>query len=132
MTKTNCIHADQDVWCKNKNIKKSLWGFGARCCIEAGYSHPRACEFKETNKRPELSELPKEKRERIFRSHRMRYSIDTKSPFVTKESLRFFCDNFITLMDRRVNCAVKGTDRHTRAEEQLKAYRFMKEVLTGE
>ena len=30
--KINCKDNDQGAWCKNKNIKRSLFGFGARCC----------------------------------------------------------------------------------------------------
>ena len=29
----NCIYNDRGVWCINKNVKRSLFGFGARCCI---------------------------------------------------------------------------------------------------
>lgn len=32
VVKINCIHIDDNVWCKNKNVKPSLFGLGARCC----------------------------------------------------------------------------------------------------
>ena len=30
--KVNCIHNDQGAWCKHKEVKRSLWGLGARIC----------------------------------------------------------------------------------------------------
>lgn len=38
--KVNCIHNDNGAWCTNKNIKRSLFGFGARICTE----YPRPCD----------------------------------------------------------------------------------------
>jgi hypothetical protein len=32
MQNPNCIYNNQQAWCKNKNIKRSLWGLGARVC----------------------------------------------------------------------------------------------------
>ena len=32
--RVNCICNDRGAWCKNKNIKRSLFGLGARCCID--------------------------------------------------------------------------------------------------
>jgi hypothetical protein len=29
----NCKYNDQGAWCFNKEVKRSLFGFGARCCI---------------------------------------------------------------------------------------------------
>ena len=34
IVKINCIHNDEGAWCENKHVKRSLWGFGARCCSE--------------------------------------------------------------------------------------------------
>jgi len=47
----NCIYNDDRAWCKNKNVKRSLFGFGARCCIDYPYS--KGCKFKEPYPRPE-------------------------------------------------------------------------------
>ncbi len=41
--KINCIYADSDGWCSNKKIKRSLYGLGARVCIENPYG---VCEYK--------------------------------------------------------------------------------------
>jgi hypothetical protein len=30
--KVNCIYNDNVGWCKNKNVKRSLFGIGARVC----------------------------------------------------------------------------------------------------
>ena len=49
--KINCIHNHDGAWCANKKVKRSLFGMGARCCIE----YPRRkdkCEHKEGYKRP--------------------------------------------------------------------------------
>ena len=34
--KNKCIHSVNDAWCNNDNIKKSLFGIGARCCVDYG------------------------------------------------------------------------------------------------
>jgi hypothetical protein len=49
--KINCVYINNVAWCKNKNIKRSLWGLGARCCVE----YPpdiSSCEFKEKYSKP--------------------------------------------------------------------------------
>lgn len=32
--KINCKHNDNGAWCTNKNVKRSLFGLGARVCCE--------------------------------------------------------------------------------------------------
>lgn len=32
--KINCEYNDKSAWCTNKNIKRSLFGLGARICLE--------------------------------------------------------------------------------------------------
>lgn len=54
MIKVNCIWNNQGVWCKNEKIKRSLFGFGARCCIE--YGGNKTCQFRES--RPKLTKPP--------------------------------------------------------------------------
>lgn len=45
--KIYCKYNDRGAWCKNKNVKRSLLGIGARCCSE--YSDkPIECTLKET------------------------------------------------------------------------------------
>lgn len=36
MIKINCKWNDEGAWCKNKKVKRSLFGLGAICCIEYG------------------------------------------------------------------------------------------------
>jgi hypothetical protein len=50
----NCIYNDSHVWCTNKNIKRSLFGFGARLCLETNGSCD-SCEHKKKHKRPKKS-----------------------------------------------------------------------------
>ena len=45
VVKINCTHNDQGAWCTDKRVKRSLWGFGARCCIE--YCDNKTCDYKE-------------------------------------------------------------------------------------
>jgi hypothetical protein len=40
----NCIHSDR-AWCTNKNVKRSLFGIGARCCVEYP-PFTEKCEYK--------------------------------------------------------------------------------------
>lgn len=42
--KINCKYNDQGAWCNNKNIKRSLFGIGARCCSEF---NDEKCDLKE-------------------------------------------------------------------------------------
>ena len=53
----NCKYNDQGAWCFNKNIKRSLLGLGARCCIIYpnwnGY-----CEYQEKYARPKAPPSP--------------------------------------------------------------------------
>jgi len=32
----NCKHNEKGAWCKNKSVKRSLFGIGARCCVKFG------------------------------------------------------------------------------------------------
>jgi len=45
----NCIDNDSGVWCVNENIKRSLFGLGARMCLVA---EGRKCEFQEKHPKP--------------------------------------------------------------------------------
>ena len=42
--KVNCKYNDKGAWCTNKNIKRSLFGIGARCCVEFS---DKQCKLKE-------------------------------------------------------------------------------------
>ena len=50
----NCIYSDQGAWCKNRNIRRSIWGIGARCCVEYPYT-VKPCELKVKYIRPIVS-----------------------------------------------------------------------------
>lgn len=52
MIKINCIYNDDGAWCKNKLVKRSLWGIGARCCLEYPHGH---CSYKVVYLKPEIS-----------------------------------------------------------------------------
>ncbi len=60
MININCIYTDRGAWCKNKNIKRSVFGLGARCCIEyPTIDHSvGACSYKEEHPKPKLSPCP--------------------------------------------------------------------------
>jgi len=40
----NCKHNDNGAWCTNINVKRSLFGIGARCCSEY---NDKECNLKE-------------------------------------------------------------------------------------
>lgn len=42
--KINCKYNEKGAWCTNENIKRSLFGIGARCCTEF---NDKKCELKE-------------------------------------------------------------------------------------
>ena len=50
MRKINCKWNNQGVWCKNKKVKRSLFGFGTRCCME--YNSNKVCQLKELRPKP--------------------------------------------------------------------------------
>ena len=50
MIKINCIWNNQGAWCKNREIKRSLFGLGARCCVE--YDGNKTCQLKELRPKP--------------------------------------------------------------------------------
>ena len=52
--KVNCKWIDNVAWCKNKKVKRSLLGLGARCCKEYP-PHQEKCPFKEPYPKPKLS-----------------------------------------------------------------------------
>ncbi len=49
----NCTHNDQGAWCKNLEVKRSLFGLGARCCVEYPFSKT-VCPLKNQHARPKL------------------------------------------------------------------------------
>ena len=57
----NCFYNDRGAWCKNKNIKRSLLGIGARCCKEFPDFLKTTCSFKIEQKRPTPPPAPKRK-----------------------------------------------------------------------
>jgi hypothetical protein len=56
VTNINCIHNDR-AWCKEKRIKRSLWGLGARCCVEY-QTFGKKCKFKVKAFSPNTSPPP--------------------------------------------------------------------------
>jgi len=56
--KNDCKYSDKVSWCKNKNVKRSLFGIGARCCMELVpyYLDRKVCPFKtsSTIKKPKM------------------------------------------------------------------------------
>jgi len=44
IVKINCKYNDRGAWCTNKNVKRSLFGIGARCCSEF---NDKECELLE-------------------------------------------------------------------------------------
>lgn len=54
----NCVWNDRGAWCKNKNIKRSLFGFGVRSCIEYPPLNDYCCGLKIEHKKPNIV-LPK-------------------------------------------------------------------------
>ena len=52
--KINCKYNKQGAWCTNKKIKRSLFGIGARCCVEYGTNTicPLKNKFAKTAPRP--------------------------------------------------------------------------------
>ena len=49
----NCIYTDKGAWCKNKKIKRSLFGFGARCCINYPYDN-KECPYRIKYEKPKI------------------------------------------------------------------------------
>ena len=48
----NCTFNDQGEWCKNENVKRSLWGVGARCCVLYPGLNGMNCQWQKMYPRP--------------------------------------------------------------------------------
>ena len=51
--KINCKYNDRGAWCTNEKIKRSLFGFGARCCTLFPCLNGVVCEYQMKYKRPD-------------------------------------------------------------------------------
>lgn len=49
--KVNCKSNNDGAWCKNKNIKRSLFGIGARLCTIYEFIDKK-CEYQEACPKP--------------------------------------------------------------------------------
>ena len=47
----NCKQNDSGAWCKDKRVKRSLFGLGARCCV---VYNGGICKFQEKYEKPIL------------------------------------------------------------------------------
>lgn len=52
--KVDCKSNDGGAWCKDGRVKRSLLGFGARCCMEYGKS-VFSCKFRDPRSRPVMA-----------------------------------------------------------------------------
>ena len=68
----NCKWNDQGAWCKNKKVKRSLFGIGARCCVE--YDRTEICSFKESMVKPPSPPPPPTLKKRQAKCTIKRYS----------------------------------------------------------
>jgi len=50
--KINCMFNDRGAWCTNTDIKRSLYGMGARLCSEYPPMHDSTCALRVTYKKP--------------------------------------------------------------------------------
>ena len=50
-----CVYGDRGAWCTNQGVKRSLFGFGARVCVEQEYG--ATCDFKQAPKRPSVTHI---------------------------------------------------------------------------
>ena len=48
--KVNCKYNDRGLYCKNKNVKRSLFGIGARLCSCLNFGED--CSYKESYPKP--------------------------------------------------------------------------------
>ena len=61
LTRINCIYNDDGGWCKNKKIRRSLFGIGARCCAIYPYDGGKECKYQESYKPPRKKNLNEKK-----------------------------------------------------------------------
>jgi hypothetical protein len=52
MVRINCVYNDQGAWCKNKKIKRSIFGIGARVCLD--FEKEGICNIREKYIRPDF------------------------------------------------------------------------------
>lgn len=64
MVNINCKQNNQGAWCKDKRIKRSLFGFGARCCvIYPNWSGD--CEYQDKAPKPTAPPPPQKIKRRL-------------------------------------------------------------------
>ena len=51
----NCKANDQGAWCKDRRIKRSIWGIGARVCL---VFEGKACPYQDKYPRPPVPRTP--------------------------------------------------------------------------
>lgn len=54
----NCVYSNNGAWCNNRNIKRSLLGFGARCCVIYPPTNIVKCKYQEMYPRPKHPPAP--------------------------------------------------------------------------
>ena len=50
--KINCVDNDRGPWCKNTDVKRSLFGIGARCCSQFPSDTKEGCPYRVKLKKP--------------------------------------------------------------------------------
>lgn len=50
-----CLYSNNVAWCKNKNVKRSLFGIGVRCCKIYPYMNKCNCEYFEMTPKPKMT-----------------------------------------------------------------------------
>lgn len=71
----NCTFNDNGAWCKNDNVKRSLLGVGARCCVLYPGLNGNTCQWQNMYPRPNSPPRP-HLEERDFN----KYPYDGKAP----------------------------------------------------
>jgi hypothetical protein len=54
----NCIYNEKGAWCTNLNVKRAMFGFGARCCVIYPGLDGKKCRHKVEHKRPSAPPKP--------------------------------------------------------------------------
>jgi hypothetical protein len=54
----NCKFNDRGTWCKCRRVKRSLWGIGARLCVEFDSQASGTCIYREAYHKPSYPAAP--------------------------------------------------------------------------
>lgn len=101
--KINCTDNVEGAWCKNKNTPRSLFGLGARCCVEYPEQVSCCCAFKTERQRPTMNPHKLKLNGDSSAKQSSLCDKDIQSPRITEQDARY--KKLLSLAKYYLHCA---------------------------